>query len=169
MIAAGLGFLAPEHVKPARRSPSVGRRFATGCPTLDDRDPPWNPVWSLDAAFQRVGDEMKGPPVLARRTRLVTLESQMGIPRAGRWVTLAPGPVWTSPLAGGDDPLDRAVRHQHCQGGTSSRTRCGSSAPGRRGNASQKTTVKLVALILFIFPAILVVLAGPAASRMISS
>ncbi len=127
---------------------------------------------ALDAAIQRVGDEMRQVhPLLAEEMQIVTLESQMGIPRAEALGNLAnrTGIAEMRSLV--------AIVNQAERFGTSIaralRTQAETLRTKRRQAAeerAQKTTVKLMApLILFIFPAILVVLAGPAALKMIQT
>ncbi|RJP42508.1 MAG: type II secretion system F family protein [Phycisphaerales bacterium] len=127
---------------------------------------------ALDAAVQRVGDEMKTVhPVLAEEFQIVSLESQMGIPRSEALSNLAErtGVPEVRSLT--------AIVNQAEKFGTSIaralRTQADTLRTKRRQQAeerAQKTTVKLmVPLVLFIFPAILVVLGGPAALKMIET
>ncbi len=102
---------------------------------------------------------------------IVTLESQMGIPRSEALVNLT--------VRTGLDEVKSlvAIINQAERFGTSIaralRNQSEALRTKRRQAAeerAQKTTVKLMApLILFIFPAILVVLAGPAALKMIET
>ncbi len=127
---------------------------------------------ALDAAIQRVGDEMKNVhPILSEEFQIATLETQMGIPRAealGNLATRTGVPAVRS-LVGIVNQAERfgtsvaqALRNQ----ADALRTKRRQEAEER----AQKTTVKLMApLILFIFPAIFVVLAGPAALRLIDT
>jgi tight adherence protein C len=126
----------------------------------------------LDAAMQRVGEEMRFThPILSEELQLVTLEAQMGIPRneALTSFTTRTGLEETRSLV--------AIINQAERFGTSIakalRNQSDALRVKRRQAAeerAQKTTVKLMApLILFIFPAILVVLAGPAALKMIET
>lgn len=127
---------------------------------------------ALDAALQRVGDEMKNVhPSLAEEFQIVTLESQMGVPRSEALSNLADrtGVSEVRSLV--------AIVNQAERFGTSIaralRIQADTLRTKRRQQAeerAQKTTVKLmVPLILFIFPAILVVLAGPAALKLIET
>jgi tight adherence protein C len=126
----------------------------------------------LDAAFQRVGDEMKNVhPAISDELQLVTLEGQMGIPRSEALTNL-------TTRANLDEVRSLvAIINQAERFGTSIaralRNQSDALRIKRRQAAeerAQKTTVKLMApLILFIFPAILVVLAGPAALKMIEA
>ena len=172
LIATGVGFLAPN----LWLSSAISKRaeiIRNGLPdTLDMLVISVESGLGLDAAFQRVGDEMKKVhPALSEELQIVTLESQMGIPRSEALSNLA---TRTN--------LDEvrsliAIINQAERFGTSIakalRNQSDALRPTRRQAAeqrAQKTTVKLMApLILFIFPAILVVLAGPAALKMIET
>jgi len=172
MIAAGLGFLAPNMWLSSAIA-KRGEKIRNGLPdTLDMIVISVESGLGLDAAFQRVGDEMKKVhPTLAEELQLVTLESQMGIPRAEALGNL-------STRTGLDEVRSLvAMINQTERFGTSIakalRNQSDALRIKRRQAAeerAQKTTVKLMApLILFIFPAILVVLAGPAALKMIEA
>jgi len=172
MIAAGLGFLAPNMWLSSAIA-KRGEKIRNGLPdTLDMIVISVEAGLGLDAAFQRVGDEMKKVhPTLAEELQLVTLESQMGIPRAEALCNL-------STRTGLDEVRSLvAMINQTERFGTSIakalRNQSDALRIKRRQAAeerAQKTTVKLMApLILFIFPAILVVLAGPAALKMIEA
>lgn len=170
--ALGVGFLAPN----LWLSSAVSKRKDTiknGLPdTLDMMVISVESGLGLDAAFQRVGDEMKKVhPALSEELQLVTLESQMGIPRNEALANL-------SVRTGLDEVRSLvAIINQAERFGTSIakalRNQSDALRVKRRQAAeerAQKTTVKLMApLILFIFPAILVVLAGPAALKMIEA
>lgn len=171
-IAIGLGFLAPN----LWLSSAVSKRMSLikdGLPdTLDMMVISVESGLGLDAAFQRVGEEMKKVhPTLSEELQLVTLESQMGIPRHEALANLA--------VRTGLDEVRSltAIINQAERFGTSIakalRNQSDALRTKRRQAAeerAQKTTVKLMApLILFIFPAILVVLAGPAALKMIEA
>ncbi len=172
MIAAGIGFLAPNlwlGSAVAKRAEKI--RF--GLPdTLDMLVISVESGLGLDAAFQRVGDEMRNVhPALSEELQIVTLESQMGIPRSEALSNLAA-------RTGLDEVRSlTAIINQAERFGTSIaralRNQSDALRVKRRQAAeerAQKTTVKLMApLILFIFPAILVVLAGPAALKMIEA
>jgi tight adherence protein C len=171
-VAAGIGFLAPDlwlSSAASKRKEHIRR----GLPdTLDMLVISVEAGLGLDAGFQRVGDEMKHVhPILSDELRLVTLESQMGIPRSEALVNL-------TTRTGLDEIRSLvAVINQAERFGTSIaralRNQSDALRTKRRQAAeerAQKTTVKLMApLILFIFPAILVVLAGPAALKMIEA
>lgn len=172
MIGAGLGFLAPN----IWLSSAISKRremIRDGLPdTLDMLVISVESGLGLDAAMLRVGDEMKKVhPVLSEEMQLVTLESQMGIPRNEAMGNLAT-------RTGLDEVRSLvAIINQAERFGTSIakalRNQSDALRVKRRQAAeerAQKTTVKLMApLILFIFPAILVVLAGPAALKMIEA
>jgi len=172
MIGAGLGFLGPD----LWLSSAISKRadqIRKGLPdTLDLLVITVESGLGLDAAFQRVGEEMRHVhPSLAEELQLVTLESQMGIPRAEALSNFAS-------RTGIDEARSLvAIVNQAERFGTSIaralRNQSDALRVKRRQAAeekAQKTTVKLMApLILFIFPAILVVLAGPAALKMIET
>jgi tight adherence protein C len=169
-IAIGLGFLAPNLWLGSAVSKRKGI-IKDGLPdTLDMMVISVESGLGLDAAFQRVGEEMKKVhPTLSEELQLVTLESQMGIPRN----EALPAGV----RAGSTKYAYVAIINQAERFGTSIakalRNQSDALRVKRRQAAeerAQKTTVKLMApLILFIFPAILVVLAGPAALKMIEA
>ncbi len=172
LVAAGAGFLAPDlWLSSAISKRSEAIRY--GLPdTLDLMVITVESGLGLDAAFQRVGDEMKAVhPILAEELQLVTLESQMGIPRSEALSNFAT-------RSGIEEARSLvAIINQAERFGTSIaralRNQSDALRVKRRQAAeerAQKTTVKLMApLILFIFPAILVVLAGPAALKMIET
>lgn len=172
MVSAGLGFLAPElWLSSARQKRADAIR--SGLPdTLDMLVISVESGLGLDAAFQRVGDEMSHVhPIICEELQLVTIESQMGIPRAEALANFAS-------RSGIDEARSLvAIVNQAERFGTSIaralRNQSDALRLKRRQAAeerAQKTTVKLMApLILFIFPAILVVLAGPAALKMIEA
>lgn len=172
MLGAGLGFMAPNlwlNQAMAKRKDQVRR----GLPdTLDLMVISVESGLGLDAALQRVGDEMKlVHPVLSDELRIVTLESQMGIPRseALQNFALRTGIEEAKSLTGVVNQaerfgtsISRALRRQS----EALRTKRRQAAEER----AQKTTVKLMLpLILFIFPAIFVVLGGPAALTMMAA
>ncbi len=120
---------------------------------------------ALDAALKRVGDEMA--PVhteLSEELRIATMESQMGLPRSEALENMARRTgveelrslvsVITQAEKFGTS-IARALRNQ----AESLRTKRRQAAEER----AQKTAVKLmIPLVLFIFPAMGVVLGGPA-------
>jgi tight adherence protein C len=124
---------------------------------------------ALDAGIKRVGDEMERVhPELAEEFRISTRETQMGIRRAEALDNLA--------TRTGVDEIRSLVSviAQAERFGTSVakalRTQGETLRTKRRQKAEEKaqqTAVKLmIPLVLFIFPAMGVVLAGPAAIRM---
>ncbi len=172
LMAAGCGFLAPDlwlMSAVSKRQESIRH----GLPdTLDLMVITVESGLGLDAAFQRVGDEMKAVhPELAEELQAVTMEGQMGIPRSEALTNF-------SIRTGVEEARSLvAIINQAERFGTSIaralRNQSDALRVKRRQAAeerAQKTTVKLMApLILFIFPAILVVLAGPAALKMIET
>ncbi|MCH7596992.1 MAG: type II secretion system F family protein [Planctomycetes bacterium] len=172
MIAAGAGFLAPNLWLSSAASKRK-QEIRMGLPdTLDMLVISVEAGLGLDAAFQRVGDEMrKIHPTLAEELQLVTMETQMGIPRSEALSNFGT-------RSGLDEARSLvAIINQAERFGTSIaralRNQSDALRVKRRQAAeerAQKTAVKLMApLILFIFPAILVVLAGPAALKMIET
>ncbi len=123
----------------------------------------------LDAALQRVSDEMKAVhPELAEELILTTMETQMGLSRSEALHNLA---LRT------DIPEMKsltAILIQAERFGTSIAQAVRTHADSMRVKRSQqaeeraaKTAVKLILpLILFIFPALFVVLAGPAMMKL---
>lgn len=127
---------------------------------------------ALDAALKRVGDEMA--PVhaaLSEEMRIATVEAQMGIPRAEALDNMARrsgveevrslvSVIMQAEKFG--TSVAKALRNQ----ADSLRTKRRQAAEER----AQKTAVKLmIPLVLFIFPAMGVVLGGPAVIKMIEA
>ncbi|MCH7700928.1 MAG: type II secretion system F family protein [Planctomycetes bacterium] len=121
---------------------------------------------AMDGAIQRVGDEMRNVhPVLSEEFQIATVETQMGVPRHEALANMArrSGVQEVQSLV--------ALVNQAEKFGTSIaatlRNQADALRTKRRQAAeerAQKTTVKLMApLMLFIFPAVFVVLLGPAA------
>ncbi len=172
LLGAGLGFMAPNlWLRNAVKK--RGEMIRKGLPdTLDMMVISVESGLGLDAAFQRVGDEMKNVhPALAEDLQLVTLESQMGIPRSEALQNFAT-------RTGIDEARSLVgVVGQAERFGTSIATALRRQSEALRikrrqaaEEKAQKTTVKLMLpLILFIFPAILVVLAGPAGLKMMET
>jgi len=172
LLAAGVGFLAPDfwlRMAITKRTDQIRK----GLPdTLDMLVISVESGLGLDAAIQRVAEEMqKVHMVLASEMHLVTLESQMGLPRSEALSNFAARTAIdeTQSMVGVISQAERfgtsiagALRRQS----ETLRVKRRQAAEER----AQKTTVKLMApLILFIFPAILVVLGGPAALKMIDA
>ena len=169
-IAASIGFLVPElWLWMARRKRAEA--ILNGLPdSLDLMVISVEAGLGLDAAIQRVGDEMaKVHPILSQEMTIATLETQMGLPRAEALANLARRTgvaemrslvaVVTQAEKFGSS-VARALRNQ----ADAQRIKRRQAAEER----AQKTTVKLMLpLILFIFPAIFVVLGGPAGLMMI--
>jgi tight adherence protein C len=120
---------------------------------------------ALDAALKRVGDEMASVhPELSEELRIATMESQMGLPRSEALDNMARrcgvdemrslvSVVLQAEKFG--TSIAKALRNQ----ADSLRTKRRQAAEER----AQKTAVKLmIPLVLFIFPAMGVVLGGPA-------
>ncbi len=127
---------------------------------------------ALDAALQRVAEEMANVhPDLSEELAIVTYEGQMGIPRSEALNNLAArtGVAEVKSLVG---VITQAERF-----GTSIakalRNQANAMRLKRRQKAEEKaqqTAVKLLLpLIFFIFPALFVVLVGPAAMDMIEA
>ncbi|HKQ48149.1 MAG TPA: type II secretion system F family protein [Phycisphaerae bacterium] len=126
----------------------------------------------LDATILRVADEMGSVhPALAEELQIATIETQMGIKRAEALTKMADRTavpemraliaVITQAEKLGTS-VAKALRNQ----ADSLRTKRRQKAEER----AQKTAVKLlIPLILFIFPAIFVVLAGPAAIHLMNT
>lgn len=127
---------------------------------------------ALDSALKRVGEEMAiVHPEASEEFRIATRESQMGIPRSEALEHLAERvgldelrslvSVVTQAERFGTS-IAKALRNQ----GQAMRTKRRQEAEER----AQKTAVKLmIPLVLFIFPSMGVVLAGPAAIRLMEA
>lgn len=169
-FAAGLGFMLPNLwliLAVKQRAQSI----RDGLPdSLDLMVVSVEAGLGLDAAIQRVGDEMKNVhPILSEEMSIATYETQMGVPRAEALnnLSIRTGVAEMKSLV--------AVITQAERFGTSIakalRNQSDAMRVKRRQRAeekAQKTTVKLMLpLILFIFPAIFVVLVGPAVLRLV--
>jgi tight adherence protein C len=121
---------------------------------------------ALDAAFKRVGEEMAAVhPELSEELRIATMESQMGLPRnealsnMARRTGLDEVRSLVTVIVQAEKfgtSVARALRNQ----AESLRTKRRQKAEEK----AQKTAVKLmIPLVMFIFPAMFVVLGGPAA------
>lgn len=172
LLAAGLGFMAPN-VWLGSAITKRGEQIRRGLPdTIDMLVISVEAGLGLDAAIQRVAEEMhKVHTILAEELQLVTLESQMGIPRSEALANFATRTAIdeTRSMVG---VVTQAERFGTSIAGAL-RRQSDTLRVKRRQKAEEKaqqTTVKLMApLILFIFPAILVVLGGPAALKMIEA
>jgi tight adherence protein C len=127
---------------------------------------------ALDGAIKRVGDEMNAVhPDLSEEMRIATVESQMGIPRSEALGSMAKRTgveevrSLVSVIVQAEKfgtSVARALRNQ----ADALRTKRSQAAEER----AQKTAVKLmIPLVLFIFPAMGVVLGGPAILKMIEA
>ena len=127
---------------------------------------------ALDAAIKRVGEEMAMVhPDCSEEFRISTRESQMGIPRAEALENMANRTgvdelrSLVSVIAQAErfgTSVAKALRNQ----GEAMRTKRRLQAEEK----AQKTAVKLmIPLVLFIFPAMGIVLAGPAAIRLMEA
>lgn len=172
LLGAGIGFMGPNlwlRMAIAKRGELLRKALPD---TLDMLVISVEAGLGLDAAFQRVGDDMQRVhPALAEELQMVTLESQMGIPRSEALANFGA-------RAGIEEAISLVgVVNQAERFGTSIaqalRRQSASLRVKRRQAAeekAQKTTVKLMLpLIMFIFPAIFVVLGGPAALTMMEA
>ncbi len=127
---------------------------------------------ALDAAIQRVGEEMQTVhPELSEEMRIATAEAQMGLPRS-ECLTRMANRTGVSEVQSLVSILLQAEKF-----GTSVaralRNQADAIRVKRRQKAeerAQKTAVKLmIPLVIFIFPAMGVVLGGPAMLKMIEA
>jgi tight adherence protein C len=127
---------------------------------------------ALDSAIKRVGEEMsRVHPEVSEEFRIATMETQMGIPRGEALENLAHRVELdelrslVSVIAQAErfgTSVAKALRNQ----GNAMRVKRHQQAEER----AQKTAVKLmIPLVLFIFPAMGIVLAGPAAIRLMEA
>jgi tight adherence protein C len=163
---AGLGLMLPDFWLRVAGS-SRKQKIRHGLPdTLDLLVVSVESGLALDAAFKRVGDEMAPVhPELSEELRIATMETSMGLRRNESLENMA--------RRTGVDEMRSLVSVvvQAEKFGTSIaralRNQADSLRIKRRQAAeekAQKTAVKLmIPLVLFIFPAIAVVVAGPAA------
>lgn len=166
---AGIGFIGPElwlYVSRGQRMEAI----RNGLPdSLDLMVVSVEAGLGLDAALMRVGDEMRNVhPELSEELQIATIETQMGIHRGQALEKMA--------TRTGVEEMKSlvAVVVQAEKLGTSIakalRTQADSLRTKRRQRAeerAQKTAVKLMLpLILFIFPAILIVLGVPAGIKL---
>lgn len=171
-FAAGVGMMLPN-LWLALASSGRKQKIREGLPdTLDLLVVSVESGLALDAALKRVGDEMA--PVhaeLSEELRISTMEAQMGLPRAEALDNMARRTavdelrslvsVITQAEKFGTS-IAKALRNQ----AESLRTKRRQAAEER----AQKTAVKLlIPLVLFIFPAMFVVLGGPAAINVIQA
>ncbi len=171
IFGAALGFLAPN-LWLSSGMKKRGEAVRNGLPdALDLMVISVEAGLALDGALQRVGDEMRTVhPELSEEFQITTREAQMGIPRAESLTNL------TERTQVAEVKSLVAIVNQAEKFGTSIaralRNQADALRVKRRQAAeerAQKVAVKLMLpLILFIFPAIFVVLVGPAAMRMIN-
>lgn len=172
MFAGGIGFIAPGmwlDMATRSRQDKVRR----GLPdVLDLMVVSVESGLALDSALKRVGEEMAMVhPEVSEEFRIATGETQMGIPRSeslenmARRVGLDELRSLVSVIAQAErfgTSVATALRNQ----GEAMRTKRRQQAEER----AQKTAVKLmIPLVMFIFPAMGVVLAGPAAIRLVEA
>lgn len=171
-FGAGAGFMLPNFWL-SMAAGSRMEKIRCGLPdTLDLLVVSVESGLALDAAIKRVGDEMARVHVdLSDEMRIATMESQMGIPRAealenmARRTGLEEVRSLVSVILQAEKfgtSVARALRNQ----ADSLRTKRRQAAEER----AQKTAVKLMLpLVMFIFPAMGVVLGGPAVLKMIEA
>lgn len=172
LFGAGLGFMLPNLWLGQAVSSRKGK-IRSGLPDiLDLLVVSVESGLALDAAIKRVGDEMaRVHPELSEEFRIATAESQMGIPRSEALENMARR-VDLDELRNLVAVISQAERF-----GTSVakalRNQADALRTKRRQQAeerAQKTAVKLMLpLVFFIFPAMGVVLAGPAAIKLMES
>ncbi|MCP4589893.1 MAG: type II secretion system F family protein [bacterium] len=169
---AGIGFMAPNFWLNSAATKRIGK-IRDGLPdSLDLMVISVESGLALDAAIQRVGDELRNVhPTVSEDFQIATMETQMGIPRAEALQNLsirAGAPEMRSLIA----IINQAERF-----GTSIaqalRRQADALRVKRRQAAeerAQQTAVKLMLpLIFFIFPAIFIVLGAPAALKIIDA
>jgi len=166
VCGTGMGFMAPN-LWLASMAKKRQEQIRHGLPdSLDLMVVSVEAGLGLDAAIQRVGDELKTVHVaLSEELQISVLESQMGIPRAESLENLAHRTM-VDEMRSMVAMINQAERF-----GTSISRALRNQAEAlrlkRRQEAEQRAqqcAVKLMLpLILFIFPAIFIVLAGPAA------
>ncbi len=169
LFGAALGFMAPN-IWLASATKKRGNSIREGLPdSLDLLVITVESGLALDGALQRVGDEMRNVhPELSEEFQISTREAQMGIPRNEALDNMAERTqvsemkslvAIVNQAERFGTSVGKALRHQ----ADALRTKRRQAAEEK----AQKVAVKLMApLILFIFPALFVVLVGPAAMRM---
>jgi len=170
IFGLGIGFMIPNlwlSTSVRRRSEAVRR----GMPdSLDLMVVAVESGLGLDAAVQRVGDEMRHVhPELSEELQIATVETQMGVPRVEALTKMAHRTsvqemqALVAVIAQAEKlgtSIAKALRNQ----AEALRTKRRQAAEER----AQKTAVKLLLpLIFFIFPTIFVVLVGPAVIQLI--
>lgn len=172
IFAAGVGFMLPN----VWLSMSIKKRaeaIRNGLPdSLDLMVIGVESGLGLDAALLRVSDEMgRVYPALAEEFQIATVETQMGVTRAEALSKMADRSAVQEMRA-----LVATITQAEKLGTSIAkalRTQADSLRTKRRQQAeerAQKTAVKLLLpLILFIFPTIFIVLAGPAAIQLMET
>lgn len=169
---AGIGFMAPNFWLGSAAKKRI-EKISNGLPdSLDLMVITVESGLALDAAIQRVGDELKNVhPIISEDFKIASLETQMGIPRAEALQNLAV-------RAGASEMKSLvAIINQAERFGTSIaqalRRQADALRTKRRQKAeerAQQTAVKLMLpLIFFIFPAIFIVLGAPAALKIMDA
>lgn len=168
----GAGFMAPN----LWLSMSIGKRaesIRNGLPdSLDLMVVGVEAGLGLDAALLRVSDEMANVyPALAEEFQIATVETQMGVTRGEALMKMAERTAVEEMRA-----LVATITQAEKLGTSVAkalRTQAESLRVKRRQKAeerAQKTAVKLlIPLVLFIFPTIFIVLAGPAALHLMDT
>lgn len=166
ILGAGVGFIAPGFWLDSAAA-SRKTKIRNGLPdVLDLMVVSVEAGLALDASIKRVGEEMASVhPEISEEFRIATRETQMGIRRSQALDNMA-SRVGVDEVRALVSVISQAERF-----GTSVskalRTQADAIRTRRRQKAEEKaqqTAVKLmIPLVLFIFPALGVVLAGPAA------
>lgn len=172
IFGAGLGFMLPNlwlNITIGKRAEAI----RNGLPdALDLMVVGVEAGLGLDAALLRVSDEMRNVYVaLAEEFQIACIETQMGVPRAESLAKMAERSAVLEMKA-----LTATISQAEKLGTSIAkalRTQAESLRTKRRQRAeerAQKTAVKLLLpLILFIFPTIFIVLAGPAAVQLMDT
>jgi tight adherence protein C len=169
IFGIGIGFLLPNlwlSVSARKRTDAIRR----GLPdSLDLMVVAVESGLGLDAAMQRVGDEMRNVHTdLSQEFQIATVETQMGVPRTEALTKMAlrtsvPEMRALVAVIAQAEKLGTSIAKALRNQAESLRTKRRQQAEER----AQKTAVKLLLpLILFIFPTIFVVLVGPAAIQL---
>ncbi len=172
MFAGGAGFIAPG-IWLGSATKSRQDKVRRGLPdVLDLLVVSVESGLALDSALKRVGEEMVlVHPEVSEEFRIATMETQMGIPRsesldnAAKRVGVDEMRSLVSVIAQAErfgTSVAKALRNQ----GDAMRVKRHQQAEER----AQKTAVKLmIPLVLFIFPAMGIVLGGPAGIRLMEA
>ncbi|MFQ5429926.1 MAG: type II secretion system F family protein [Phycisphaerae bacterium] len=172
IFGAGVGFMLPNlwlSISISKRAEAI----RNGLPdSLDLMVIGVEAGLGLDAALLRVSDEMRNVyPALSEEFQIATVETQMGVRRAEALNKMAERTAVTEMRT-----LVATITQAEKLGTSIAkalRTQAESLRTKRRQKAeerAQKTAVKLLMpLILFIFPTIFIVLAGPAAIQLIDT